>query len=283
MMTAFANGALPENLFIRLSATDLCIARYDAEVHTAFAFSAFRLNPKISLTANLREAVRTEPLLKNYGEGCVQIVVNAPATFVPLAEFQEEDCEALYDLCFPKDKPRRVFYDVVASANCVVLFSLACATCYALEEAFGNVHYVSSLTPLIRHFSGKTGPRPGRKRFLVAAHEAAADIIVMEDGRLLMANTYSVQGAVDVAYFVLNVARQLGAAVASDEASAGAVVEDCVPLYVAGSETERQNVCAELRKYAGGVFPVNPSAEFNRHIVAATGGVPYDLITLLIG
>ncbi len=285
-MTQHSTSLLPENLFLRLSTDALCMARYDAEVHTAFAYSTFRLNPQISLTANLREAIRKEDLLKNVGDGCVQVAINAPATFVPLAEFQEEDCVAIYDHCFPSDKKRRVFYDIVASANCVVLFSLLETTCRALEETFGDIHYISTLTPLIRHCVTKGNNRIGQKRIFVTPHGGSTDILVFEDNRLLMANTYTVSSAVDVAYFAFNVARQLGAEFAPTDncdPEEGYNAEHFVPFYISGSDNERQAVCEELQKYAANVLCVSPGAEFNRHIVATTPDVPYDLITWLLG
>ncbi len=281
-MTAPVSPALPGQLCIRLSETRLCLARYDAGGGSSFRYSSFHLNPKVSLTANLREAGRTEELLKEPAEGSVRVMVCAPATYVPLAEFQEEDCEAVYNLCFPENEQRRVFYDVAASANCVVLFSLQEQTCHSLEEAFGHVYYMSSVTPLLRHFVEK-GLGRSQKRFFVNAHGGVADVFVFEDTRLLLANTYRVRTAVDVAYYVFGIARQLGAGIApSEEVPAAAGTDSYAPFYVMGRPGLLREICAELRKYAKNVRPVNPGAEFNRHVVAVTPGVPYDLVVSLL-
>ena len=37
-----------------------------------------------------------------------------------------------------------------------------------------------------------------------------------------------------------------------------------------------------LRQYAEQVYCVNPTGEFNRHIVSTTPGVPYDMMTLIL-
>ena len=44
----------------------------------------------------------------------------------------------------------------------------------------------------------------------------------------------------------------------------------------------RDPVIDELQKYAPRVYPVNPSAEFNRNAVSTTEGVPYDLMCALL-
>ena len=39
----------------------------------------------------------------------------------------------------------------------------------------------------------------------------------------------------------------------------------------------------ELRRFADEVIAIQPTAEFNRHVIAGTPGVPYDLMVHLIG
>ena len=53
-------------------------------------------------------------------------------------------------------------------------------------------------------------------------------------------------------------------------------------IYVAGTDELRTPVVGELQKYAARVFAINQAAEFNRHPVATTPHVPYDLITKLL-
>ena len=83
------SNSLPETLFLRLSGNALHMARYDADNPTNFAYSAYRLNPQISLAANLREAGRTEELMQAPLRGMVQVLVDTPVTYVPLADFEE--------------------------------------------------------------------------------------------------------------------------------------------------------------------------------------------------
>lgn len=55
-----------------------------------------------------------------------------------------------------------------------------------------------------------------------------------------------------------------------------------MPIYVAGTDELRTPVVGELQKYAARVFAINQAAEFNRHPVATTPHIPYDLITKLL-
>lgn len=256
-------------LYIRLSDTDLHFARYDGKANKEFLFSTYHLRPQNSLTMNLRNALDNVEMLHGH-EGRVEVLVNTPVTPVPLADFQEEDCETLYDYCFTEEEPHRVFYDTVPAANAVLLFGLGETTCHALEEAFGDVRFASSRTALLQHLATKAlGATPQHRRLFVYTHEGVIDIAVFEDTRLVMFNTYNVRTLNDVAYYVFNLAHHLGFNPQTE------------PLYVAGEELLRTPVVEELQKYAPQVYAVNPAADFNRHTAATTPGVPYDLTTLL--
>ena len=54
-------------------------------------------------------------------------------------------------------------------------------------------------------------------------------------------------------------------------------------LYVSGEESRRLAVSREMRRFADEVIAIQPTAEFNRHVIAGTPGVPYDLMVHLIG
>ena len=53
------------SLFIRLSDSDLCFARYEAGTPTDFDFATFHLAPQASLTLNLRGAMQQVGLLQH--------------------------------------------------------------------------------------------------------------------------------------------------------------------------------------------------------------------------
>ena len=257
-------------LYIRLSDTDIHFASYDEVFPSSFTFCTYHLKPQLTLAMNLREALSSLDMLKQ-PHSHVVVVINTPVTPVPLAEFQEEDCESIHRYCFTHNAHMRVFYDTVPAANVVLVFALEEIICRTLEEAFGNVRYSSVQTALLQHFSGKgIGVGSTHKRMFVYVHEGSADVSVFEDSRLCMFNTYPVRTPSDVAYYTFNLAHHLGFNAKTE------------PVFVAGEELLRIPVVEELGKYAQRVYGVNPEADFNRHIVATTPHVPYDLITLLL-
>ena len=159
------SNPLPETLFLRLSGNALHMARYDADNPTNFAYSAYRLNPQISLAANLREADAPKNSWQAPLRGMVQVLVDTPVTYVPLADFEEDHCESTYNLCYPPEGRRRIFYDVVANINTVVLFSLREGICRALRIIL-RASTMSPRSPL----SCAISPRRGSGKRLKSAN-----------------------------------------------------------------------------------------------------------------
>lgn len=259
---------LPRKLYLRLTPTSLCFARYELRDEPVFAFSEYRVRPQTSLSVNLRDAMQTEKLLSAPAI-VTHVMVGGPVTLVPLADFQEEDCATIYDYLFPNDQPHKVFYDTIPSASAVLLFSLEEQICQTLESLFDGVDYHSTFTPLLRHFAKKTMASGCAQKIFVYGHEQGVDIAAYDGNRLIMVNTFPASNPVDVAYYVFNIARSLSGDFSQ------------LAFYISGNEHRRDLISSEIQKYATEVFVLHPTAEFNRHVVSVSDDVPYDMMTLL--
>lgn len=261
-------AGVPTKLFVRLSPQTLMFARYEQRREPYFECQPYVLRHTASLMVNLREAKESAPLLQT-PTSSAQVLVSAPVTPVPLSEFQEEDCEEMYKYCFKTEKEMRVFYDIVPASNAVLLFGLEEIVCRTLEELFGKVHFTSSLTPVLRHFSQKGASATPRRTF-VYHHEESVDIALFENSRLLAVNTFPVREAEDVAYYVFNLTGKMGIDNANDA------------FFVAAEKPFQEQVVSSLKRFSPNVFAVRPSAEFNRHPVTLREHTPYDLVTYLL-
>lgn len=255
-------------LYLRISEHDFCIAKYELRETPDFQFARHHLRPQASFVTNLREAQENQPLLQSH-KGTLHVIVCGPTTLVPLAEFQEEDCNAIYQHCFPSAGKVNVFYDTIPAANAVLLFALDEMICNKLRETFDDVHFVSVQTAVLKHFSNKGASQPG-KRIFMYQREGGIDIAVFEENRLLLSNHYPTRTVADQAYYVFNVARNFGIDIEE------------TPIYVAGPAMDKAQAVDELRQFSTQVFAIHPTSEFNRHIVTLDENVPYDIQTLLI-
>lgn len=255
-------------LFIRLG-EDISFAHYDPRQPESFSFFPYESTPAASRVVNLRGALDTLPPEGTQTTDAQVLVGTGATTLVPLAHFREEDCATLYAYCCPEPADTDVFYDTLPAANAVLLFGLQRQVVRMLKETFASVHYVSALTPLLRHFAERS--TAGGRRLYAYIDGASAHLSAFDGGRLLMANSYPARHATDIAYFALNMARRLAFDLEADT------------CYVTGARDTRERVAQELRNYIRHVNPINPSAEFNRHPATRSGQVPYDLTCFLLG
>ncbi|MBR4128486.1 MAG: DUF3822 family protein [Bacteroidaceae bacterium] len=255
-------------LTLRISPTTLSAACL--EMGKPFAFSPVPLHSHRSLITNLREAVTTLPILTERGNGKVQVLVVGSVTPIPLADFQEEDCDAFYNYCFKPNVPHRVFYDVIPTANLMLVFGLPKTTCSAIEEAFGEVHYEAALTPVLKQFVQKSSLST-EVQLYIYAHEKTIDTVLIDNGKLLMINSYEVHATSDAAYYAFNLLKQHG------------LSPETTHIAVAGTPDLRNPLIAELGKFAPRTVPILPSIDFKHHEIASTEGMSYDLIAFLLG
>lgn len=256
-------------LYLRISDTRLSFATYRAERPKDFRHETFHIQPQASLTANLREAMSSVSLIKEPHDK-IEILVSTIATPVPISEFQEEYADAIWKLCFTHNDNERIFYDTAPAADIALLYAVDKAACHTIEETLGEVRYTSTITPLVQHFATKALGVSQGKRVFAHIHGGATDVLVFEDTRLLALNTYKVRALPDIAYYTLNLAKNIGADLAD------------TPFFVAGEETQRNTAVSELEKYASRVYPINPAAEFNRNPVSMHRDVAYDMMCALI-
>lgn len=256
-------------LTLRISPTTLSAACL--EQGKPFAFAPIPLQSHRSLIANLQDAVSTNPVLRDRSETeTTQVLVVGNVTPIPLADFQEEDCDAFYEYCFKPSVAHRVFYDVLPSANLMLVFGLPESTCKAIEEALGEVHYVSALTPVLRQFVQKSTQSVGTQLYIYA-HEKAVDMTLLDNGRMLIMNSYEVASAADAAYYAFNIINHHG------------LKAQDTHVHIAGSADLRNPLITELSKFAPQTLPILPSMDFMHHEISSTEGMTYDLITFLLG
>lgn len=236
--------------------------------------SSFILQANMSLAANLQETRAAIPVLQHAPKENVQVMIAGNFTFVPISDFQEEDCKTIYEYCFPpkeNDAPLRIMYDTIPSAGTVIIFAAKEEDCLAIEtEITADVHYMAAMTPILRHITSHPVPTTTRRRRLyVYCHPGRIEVVVTDKSRLQMANTYTTLSDDDVAYYVLSVAQNLGLSFAEDT------------FYIGGEKSTQNRIISRLSQFVRNVVCINPAEEFDE-IEDANTNIPYEIITLML-
>lgn len=261
--------ATPQNhrIVIRISAGSLSFSKVTAEGVT---YEPYALNSSIAIAANLREALRTIPMLRQETDRTL-VMVDSPTLLVPLNQFPDNQAEQeeLYRHAFSQTEQKTVLYTVLTDLNSVALFSLPKDLLTVCNDAFKGVSFMPAVAPVWHHLHQRsyTGQR---QKLYGYFHERRLEIFSFGQNRFRFCNTFTANNPNDALYYLLSVWKQLAMTPEHDE------------LHLVGDLPERESLMAEAQKFVKRVFFINPSGEFNRAPVTQIAGMPYDLMVLFV-
>ena len=252
-----------QRLVIRVSNSGLSFSTVDQE---GVIYEPYPLKNGMSVAANMREALRTVPLLKvQYLR--VVVLVDSPVLMTPTELFRKDDCEMQYRFTFTGQEPQAVLHAVVPDLNAVAVFAIAKDMRTVLTDQYEHaLDFQPVMTSVWRHLYQKsfTGPR---QKLYGYFHDRRMEVFAFAQNRFKFCNSYPVaRTASDALYFLLSVWKQIGLDPREDE------------LHLCGDMPEKELLTSEAGKYVKRIFTGNPSGEFNRAQVTQIEGMPYDLM-----
>ena len=256
---------IQKRLVIRISKGRLSFATADG---SDVLYEDYALNSSISMAANLREALRTLPLLEDDFER-VLVMVDTPTLMVPTNLFVEEESEVIYHHAFTDMEQQLVMHTVLPDLNAVVLFAVQNDLRSVIANHFDNVRYTSAVAPVWRHLHQRSYTGQHQKLYGYF-HDRRMEVFSFTQNRFKFCNAYAVNNPNDALFYLLAVWKQLAMEPEHDE------------LYLVGDIPERDQLMEEAQKFVKRVFYINPSGEFNRAPITQIQGIPYDLITLYL-
>ena len=139
-------------LVIRISRNSLSFSTTDG---AQVIYEPYALKSSISMAANLREALRTVPMLsERYGR--VLVMVDSPVLQVPADEFKEDLAETYYNHSFTSQQQQKVLYTVLPELKCVAVFTLHKDLFTVITDAWDNVRIVPALTSVWNHLNQRS-------------------------------------------------------------------------------------------------------------------------------
>ena len=254
-----------KRLIIRISKGRLSFATADG---SDVLYEDYALNSSISMAANLREALRTLPLLEDDFER-VLVMVDTPTLMVPTNLFVEEESEELYHHAFTDIEQQQVMHTVLPDLNAVVLFSIQKDLRNVIADNFSDVRYTAAVAPVWRHLHQRSYTGQHEKLYGYF-HDRRMEVFSYAQNRFKFCNSYAVNNPNDALYYLLAVWKQLTMDAEHDE------------LHLVGDIPERDQLLEEAQKFVKRAFYINPSGEFNRATVTQFKNMPYDMMVLFV-
>ena len=253
-------------LVIRVGADSLAFSTTNDESQVIFV--PYTCKTGITLAANMREALRTVPLLREpYYR--VLVMVDSPVLMMPTDLFTEDKADSLYQFAFTGQQQEVVSYSILPDLSSVALFSISKDLRTVLTDRFGDVRFSAALTPVWRHLNQRsyTGPRG---KLYAYFHGRRMDVFCFTQNRFKFYNAFSTNTPDDTLYYLFSVWKLVGLVAEHDELH---LVGDYADI-----DTLKEKACGFIKR----VFIINPAGEFNRSAVTQIEGMPYDLMTLYI-
>lgn len=237
-------------------------------------YEPYTVKSGMSMAANLREAFRDSETLTNAGDR-VQVLIDANILLIPMEEYDESLTEIFYNHTFPESTTanglnissgRAIVSHVMPELNCVAVFAMNKDLKMVISDHFSDVRIAPLLAPVWQHLHQRSYVGQTKKLFAYF-HDRRLAVFGFNKNRFRFMNEFRATSVTDAAYFILYVWQQLAMNNKKDE------------LYIVGDMQEPDALREELRKYVSNVFPINPSAEFNRAPVTKIPNVAYDIVT----
>lgn len=254
---------------IRVSKGSLAFAIADKQSEEQLAFSPYTIKSGVSVSANLREAFKTEDLLQ-HPTTRARVLVNAPALLSPIEEYDDKSCETLYMHSFPDTEGCNIMSNVLPDLNAVALFAVNKDLQLVVEDHYPDVKFTLLMLPVWRYMHNRSFIGIRRKLF-AHFHDHQLELFSFERNRFVFSNRYDVKHAKDALYFILFVWRELALDQQRDE------------LYLSGDIIDREVLMQQLQLHLRKTSVINPSADFNRAPMTNIKDITMDLLTLYLG
>ena len=254
-----------KRLVIRVSRSSLS---FSMTTDSDITYEPYALNSSISMAANLREALRTVPMLSEHFER-VLVMVDSLTLMVPADLFVESERDQMYHHAFTGQEQQIVMHTVLPDLNAVALFSVQKDLRTVLNDRFDGVRYTAAMAPVWRHLHQRsfTGHR---NKLYGYFHSKRLDLFSFQQNRFKFCNSFEASHAYDALYFLLYTWKLLRLEAEHDE------------LHVMGDIPEQEWLLKELKRYLQKAYVINPTADFQQAAVTKIPGMPYDLMTLLV-
>lgn len=199
----------------------------------------------------------------------VTVLVSGPATLVPSEAVGDADNAFIFNSCFSftDHTERSVYANEIPALRQRLLFGVTKTVEEAIAQEFRypELHYVSTLTPVLEHFAECHRGDKGVQVY-VNCRARFIDLFVFASGHLQVLNSFPVNSVADASYYVVALMKTMDYSMAE------------VPCRILGEASMAADLCKSLRRFLTHVEAVDPVKEFGAVNMTALADVPFDIL-----
>jgi hypothetical protein len=236
----FTGGHGPHKIFCSIDPGFISVAAVDAGRNKFSGFEGFHFAKPLSdeqLALKVTGLAHESAILKKVDFRNVSVqFANERFTLIPSAIFKAEDVQSYFYFNQVKREDDSIHVDHVMGFDAVNIFAVSDTLISAVRKLFERFtihHHLSALLNAARLYPHQQGG----KNIFIHVHSSSMDVIVVEERKLLLANTFPFTTVEDGIYFVMMIFSRLSLNAESTE------------LTVAGEIEKGSPLTAQLQKY----------------------------------
>ncbi|MCQ2288020.1 MAG: DUF3822 family protein [Muribaculaceae bacterium] len=214
----------------------------------------------------VENAVYDNPfLLDDYKE--VRVIYNSPHFVLLPQEYDEIEAQEVFDTHFP-DSDGEMAMCSLKRCGVNIAFEIPKGVLGFMQRTFFTPPVFHHLHPLCEHYK-RINDGSEIARMFINMSDSHMDMVVYQNGRMVLANSFDYRTPQDAAFFALHTWDSMGMDRLNDE------------VQLTGDKAQRDAIAPILRKYIGYVMPaIYPAAALRLGQNAMKA--PFDLIMLAL-
>ncbi len=260
---------LNKSLSIRIATNGLSFCTYAPDEEKPFEYKRYNVEPTVSLAANLKRALMTEPILQKQYQRVNVLIASPHAICMPAEYFDAENSNSIFKFNFPKASSMHISYNVLNHSGIAVVFGIERNIYQLLLDDFPQARFYASPSTLIEYVGNRNKIERSDQLFAYL-HEKELTLYAFSNGAMMGFNTFSVVATEDSMYYILNMLQQLKFS----------QVEDV--LTIAGDTGKEKELKSKISVFIKNTTVVDCKVEFSGYITEGNADIPFDLQTLLI-
>ena len=194
---------------IRLMPDGLSFCGYIPSEKDSLFIEFFPFDDELTMPDALKSIIFNHSCFSFHYQSCHIICVGGKYTIVPDHVFVEKEKDVLFDFCFPHDPSLKTLVQQVDALNASILFAIDNNVYAFLLRSLINPQFIHSISTLLITWHKKS-LLMYHKLMHVDMHHNTMDVLCLEQGNLLYANSFRFENSNDIVYYIMYICKQTG-------------------------------------------------------------------------
>lgn len=197
-------------LSIRLSADGFSFSIHNPLQVEELEVYSYSINQSYSITANLKEMLSTQEVLKYSFKKVNVLYDTSRSTLIPLEYYNDEQAEQLFYQNFTAVPTETVLCNELAESNMVMLFGIDKFCHQVIMEHFPHAAIYACTSPMLERLTCESRKKIDSKNMYIYIQKQQMTVFAFDQGKLQLFNSFNCKHVADQVYYALYIWQQLG-------------------------------------------------------------------------